>query len=66
MGTILLHHPWVQFYLLYVGALWGVFIWDYLRNLPAARDGARTAPSEAPRCGTTPPPQPRSPESCTV
>jgi hypothetical protein len=38
MGNILLHNPWIQFYLLYVTALSVAFIWDYLRN--AARQNA--------------------------
>jgi hypothetical protein len=37
MGTLLLHHPLVQFYLVYVGALLVALIWDYWRNPPAAR-----------------------------
>ena len=33
MGPLLLHHPWVQFYVLLVGALWMVVLWnDYLRH----------------------------------
>jgi hypothetical protein len=32
MGTLLLHNPWIQFYLLYVGPLGVAFIWDYLRR----------------------------------
>ena len=66
MGALLLHHPLVQFYLLYAGALWAVFIWDYLRNLPAARDGARAPRNEAAQGGASPPPRPRSQEPCSV
>jgi hypothetical protein len=29
MGSLLLHNPLVQFYLLFVGALGVAFIWDY-------------------------------------
>jgi hypothetical protein len=47
MGTFLLHNPWVQFYLLYVGALSVVFLWDRLRAQPATWDGSRTPANEA-------------------
>ena len=43
MGSLLLHNPWVQFYLLYVGALLVAFVWDLLRDARATRtppDGA--------------------------
>jgi hypothetical protein len=35
MGNLLLHHPLIQFYLLFVAALFVAFLWDYLRNPPA-------------------------------
>jgi hypothetical protein len=47
MGTFLLHNTWVHFYLLYVGALSVIFIWDCLRPQPATRDGSRTPRNEA-------------------
>ena len=47
MGAILLRHPLVQLYLLYVGVLGVAFLWDYWRNLPAAPGGA--APPPCPR-----------------
>jgi hypothetical protein len=49
MGTLLLHHPWVQFYLLCVGALGVTVLWDYLRHPPATWDGARTPPKKGQR-----------------
>jgi hypothetical protein len=57
MGTFLLHNPWIQFYLLYAGALWIAFLWDYLRRSPATRaqlaeaagcGGPRKAPALSP------------------
>ena len=42
MGTLLLHDPWVHFYLLYVAAVFVACIWDSLRNLPAIQDDSRT------------------------
>jgi hypothetical protein len=42
VGNILLHHPWFHLYLLYAGAWCVVYLWDYLGNAPADRDGART------------------------
>jgi hypothetical protein len=38
MGSLLLHHPWVQFYLVLVGLLGMVFLWDWWRNPPARGD----------------------------
>jgi hypothetical protein len=46
MGNLLLHYPLVQFYLLYVGALFVAFLWDFLRNPPAIRDGSGTPRNE--------------------
>jgi hypothetical protein len=46
MGIFLLHHPLVQFYLLFVAALFIAFIWDYLRNPPAIPDSSRTPRNE--------------------
>jgi hypothetical protein len=60
MGTLLLHNPWVQFYLLYVGALGVVFICDYLCNPSVPRIGTRTPPTEAAQHGPSPAPRPRS------
>jgi hypothetical protein len=42
MANFLLHHPWVQFYLLYVAILFVAFVWDYLRHPRAIQDGSRT------------------------
>jgi hypothetical protein len=66
MGTLLLHSPWVQFYLLYLGALGVGFIWDYLRDPPATRDGARKLPNEAAQSGASPPHPSRSQEPGSV
>jgi hypothetical protein len=42
MGPLLLHNPWIQFYVLFVGALWIVFLWDYyLRTSRSLEDRAR-------------------------
>jgi hypothetical protein len=41
MGDLLLHHPYVQFYLLFVGALLLAVLWDWLRNPWAARNRPR-------------------------
>jgi hypothetical protein len=38
VGSILLQNPWVQFYLLLVGALSAAAIWDRLCNSTATRD----------------------------
>jgi hypothetical protein len=43
MGSLLLHNPWVQCYLLYVGAMWIALICDFLR--------VRWPPKTAPRPG---------------
>jgi len=66
MRNILLHNPWVQFYLLYAGALWVVFIWDYLRKPLAKRDGGRIPTNEAVRWRAWPSFRPRSLEPCSV
>jgi hypothetical protein len=42
MRTLLLQNPWVQFYLLYVGVLVIVLVWDRLLNPPASRGGKKT------------------------
>ena len=47
MGDILLHHPLVHFYLLYVAVLVVACVWDYLCNPPATRDEARAPRIEA-------------------
>ena len=41
MGDLLLHHPYVQFYMLFVGALLLAVLWDWLRNPGAARNRSR-------------------------
>jgi hypothetical protein len=46
MGNLLLHHPLIQFYLLFVAALFVAFLWDYLRNPPAIQDRSRTPRNE--------------------
>jgi hypothetical protein len=66
MGNLLLHNPWVQFYLVYVGALAVVFVWDSLRNRSAIRDSARTPPNEAAQGWALTPPRPRPQEPCSV
>jgi hypothetical protein len=38
MGILLLHDPRIQFYLLFVGALWIAVIWDYLCRRAATKD----------------------------
>jgi len=42
MGTLLLHNPRIQFYLLYFAAWFVACIWDYLRNPPAIQDDSRS------------------------
>jgi len=46
MGTLLLHNPWVQFYLLYAGALSIALLWDQLRQTLAARHSSQTPRNE--------------------
>jgi hypothetical protein len=46
MGTLLLHHPLVYVYLLYVGVLWVVFVWDRLRSPQPRGRTPRTGPNE--------------------
>jgi hypothetical protein len=43
MGALLLHNPWIQFYLVWVGALGIAFIWDYMRGPTATEDGTPTS-----------------------
>jgi hypothetical protein len=66
MATILLHNPWVQFYLLYVGGLWVVFICAYFRNPPVTCDDSRTPPNETAQGEASPLSCPRSQEPCSV
>jgi hypothetical protein len=66
MGTLLLHNPWVQFYLLFVGALGVVFIWDYWRNPPADREHARTLANKAAQGKASPPRRLPSQGLCSV
>jgi hypothetical protein len=47
MVVFLLHHPRVQFYLVCLGALLVVLLWDCLWQRLVTRDGARTPPKEA-------------------
>jgi hypothetical protein len=42
MGTILLDNPWLQVYLVLVGALWIAFFWDYARRSRATKDDSGT------------------------
>jgi hypothetical protein len=46
MGTLLLHDPWVRFYLLYFAAWYVACILDCLRNPPAIQDDSRTPRNE--------------------
>ena len=41
MGSLLIHHPLVQFYLFYVGALLIAVTWDQLRTSSATRDESK-------------------------
>jgi hypothetical protein len=66
MRDLLLHNPWVQFYLVDVGALAVVFIWYYTRNLPALQDRDRTGPNEAALDWASPPARRRPREPCSV
>ena len=66
MGTLLLHNPWVYFYLVYTGALGVAFIWNSLRNRPAAQDGPRTLLNKAAQGGASPLPRLHSQELCSV
>jgi hypothetical protein len=54
MGTLLLQHPLVQFYLLYLGALWVVLIWKSLRNPLGSRGSAQAPLNEAAQGGSSP------------
>jgi hypothetical protein len=61
MGAILLHHPLVQFFLLYLGGLWFAVIWNSLRR-PAA---PRTPPREVAQIGAlAPSPACKHPAQC--
>jgi hypothetical protein len=55
VGDLLLHHPLVHFYLLFVAALGVAFVWDYWRHPSAVRSGARTPPNQAAQGGASPP-----------
>ena len=46
MGSCLLQHPLIHFYLLYVAALFAALVWDYWRNPAAYRDDSRTPRDE--------------------
>ena len=46
MGTLLLHNPWVRFYLLYAAVLFVVYMRAYLLNPGAIQDGFRTPRNE--------------------
>jgi hypothetical protein len=72
MGDILLHNPWVRFYVFYVAALLIVWIWNYIHEPRAIPNDPRTTGPETanevePRRGggglttpTNPAPAPRS------
>jgi hypothetical protein len=49
MGKLMLEHPLVQFYLVYVGALLVAFLCARLFNSPASRGGSPAEPAEE-RC----------------
>ena len=66
MRDLLLHNPWVQFYLVYVGAWTVVFVWDYFRTPPAIRDSDWTPPNKAAQDWASPPARPRPQEPCSV
>jgi hypothetical protein len=59
MADIVLHNPWAHFYLLYLGTAGGAFIWDYLRNRPGRRAGARAPTNESTEGGAWAPLGPR-------
>ena len=46
MGTLLLHNPWIHFYLLYVAALLVACIWDYLHSRLTIQDDSRAPQNE--------------------
>ena len=46
MGTLLLHNPWVRFYLLYAAVLFVVYMRAYLRNPDAIQNDSRTPRNE--------------------
>jgi hypothetical protein len=48
MGVALLHHPWVQFYLLCVSVMWVACIWDYLSGPPGPADERPVRPKAGP------------------
>ena len=43
MAGYLLQSALIQFYLLYVAALWALLVWNYPRHRPAVRDDPRQA-----------------------
>jgi hypothetical protein len=45
VGRLLLHNPWVHFYLLYTTVLWIAFIWDRLRQRGRPGRRQKNAPS---------------------
>jgi hypothetical protein len=45
MGNYLLHHPWVQFYLVVVGALAAAAIWERLCRPPVPEDDSPARPT---------------------
>jgi hypothetical protein len=53
MGNLLIHHPWVQVYLLLVGALLLIVFWDHLRHPPPRR--TPLPPERWGSCETPPP-----------
>jgi hypothetical protein len=53
MGSILLHHPMVYVYLLFVTFLAIAQIWVYLHSPPADRDGSPAEPTPS-ASGTRP------------
>ena len=60
MENLLLHHPWVQFYLMFVGVLLAVFLLDYLCDPTADWERAQTPPNEAAQGRAAPPRRPYS------
>jgi hypothetical protein len=43
MGNYVIHHPLVQFYLLYVGVLVAAVIWDHMHK-PTSEDVGGSSP----------------------
>jgi hypothetical protein len=57
MGTLLLRDPWLHFYLLYLGGLLVVLIWDCWCNPRATQESAQSRLNDAAQGRASPPPR---------